>query len=255
MRVDWDAATYDRVSDPALRWGREVVRRLELLGDETILDAGCGTGRVTEVLLDRVPDGLVVGLDASPAMLREARGRLAPFRARLCLVQADLRRPLPLTEVDAVFSTATFHWLTDHDALFRHLSAVLRPGGQLVAQCGGAGNLAAVRAAVQSLGVAPASKHYPSIDETSARLASAGFTDIDVRIHASPTPLEPGGELEMYLATIPLRMELSTIAPEERAEFVRAVARQLSPPEIDYVRLDIDARRAIDPAAERRRSL
>lgn len=72
---DWNATKYDRVADPQTRWGAEVLERLPLAGDETVLDAGCGTGRVTELLLARLPRGRVVALDFSSAMLAQARGR------------------------------------------------------------------------------------------------------------------------------------------------------------------------------------
>ena len=138
MTRDWDARTYDRVADPQTRWGTAVLERLTLEGDERVLDAGCGSGRVTELLANRLPDGRVVALDGSPSMIDAARERLAPFGDRIEYVVADLGAPLPIDgTVDAILSTATFHWVPDHDALFRNLAAVLRPGGRLVAQCGG----------------------------------------------------------------------------------------------------------------------
>ncbi|HEX5148335.1 MAG TPA: class I SAM-dependent methyltransferase, partial [Candidatus Limnocylindrales bacterium] len=124
---DWDARTYDRVAEPQTRWGRAVLDRLPLVGDERVLDAGCGSGRVTELLAARLPRGHVVALDASAAMIETARERLAPLAERVEFVVADLGLPLPLAEpVDAVLSTATFHWVPDHDALFANLAAVLR---------------------------------------------------------------------------------------------------------------------------------
>src|SRR5436309_3319441 len=115
--------------------------------------AGCGTGRVTEHLLRRLPDGRVIALDASDAMLTEAARRLAAFGDRVQYVRADLGQPLPFDQqVDAVFSTAVFHWVPDHDALFANLAAMLRPSGTLVAQCGGTGNVASVMAAAAALG-------------------------------------------------------------------------------------------------------
>ena len=152
--MDWDAATYDRIADPMTRWGTVVLDRLPLRGDETVLDAGCGSGRVTERLVDRLPRGRVVALDGSPAMIEAARERLSRYGDRVSYVTADLAAPLPLGDasVDAILSTATFHWVADHEALFRHLASVLRPGGRLVAQCGGQGNTASVRAVLAEVG-------------------------------------------------------------------------------------------------------
>lgn len=112
MTRDWDAQTYDRVAGPQTAWGTTVVEWLDLRWDEVVLDAGCGSGRVTELLPPRLPRGRVVGLDASAAMIEQARRRLEPFGDGARLVVADLLRPLPLrAPMDAVFSTATFHWV------------------------------------------------------------------------------------------------------------------------------------------------
>ena len=166
---DWDAATYDRIADPMFRWGGVVVGWLDLEGDETVLDAGCGSGRVTELLLERLPRGRVVAVDGSPSMLGEARRRLRRFGDRVDYVLGDLVDSLPLDRpVDAILSTATFHWVRDHDALFRNLAAVLRPGGSLVAQCGGAGNVVSIATALVELGSDPfGTKVYATPEETS----------------------------------------------------------------------------------------
>lgn len=239
---DWDAGTYDRIGTPMTRWGLAVLDRLELAGDERVLDAGCGTGRITEALLARVPRGAVVALDASPSMLAEARARLGD--ERVTYVQADLGRPLPVEPVDAVFSTATFHWVPDHDALFAHLAAVLRPGGQLVAQCGGEGNIASVRAALRGVGDGwEGPTYFAGPAETARRLEATGFTDVRTWLQDEPTPMEPGDPLETYLRAICLGAHLERLEPGERDRFVRAVAERLPRPEIDYVRLNIVARR------------
>ena len=246
MPDDWDAATYDRIADPQTRWGLAVLERLRLDGDETVLDAGCGTGRVTEHLLRRLPQGRVVALDGSAAMLTEARRRLDRWTDRVSYVHADLARPLPLAApVDAVVSTATFHWVRDHDALFANLAAVLRPGGRLVAQCGGAGNVASVHAAAaEVLGDGwEGPWNFATPEETAPRLAAAGFVDIEAWLHEEPTPIEPGEPMETFLRTVILRAHLERVPEGERDGFVRAVAERLPSAAIDYVRLNILARR------------
>lgn len=244
--TDWDARTYDRIADPMTRWGVDVVDRLRLRGDERVLDAGCGSGRVTELLLDRLPYGRVVALDASAAMLSAARERLAARAEQVTFVRADLGAPLPIhPPVDAILSTATFHWVPDHDALFRHLAAVLRAGGMLAAQCGGAGNIAAVLQAADDAGDPwPGPWRFEDPEATRRRLEAAGFTEVETWLQPEPTPLAPGAPLERYLATIVLRAHLLRHPEGERAAFIRAVADRLPDATIDYVRLNIVARRA-----------
>jgi trans-aconitate 2-methyltransferase len=248
--MDWDGASYDRVSGPQLRWGRAVIERLHLTGSETVLDAGCGTGRVTDELLARLPHGRVVALDASPSMLAQAEARLAPAAAagRVSFVQADLLDLEPsvlggAAPLDAVLSTATFHWVTDHDQLFAKLHAVLRPGGQLVAQCGGQGNIANVIEAVQSLGVERAGTWlYASAEDTAARLQRAGFDVVEVWCHPERAEFPEGTGLVEFLSTVCLRDHLSSMAPAERRPFAEKVAAAMPAPVIDYVRLNMVAR-------------
>jgi trans-aconitate 2-methyltransferase len=243
---DWDGATYDRIADPMTRWGSGVLERLPLTGDETVLDAGCGSGRVTEQLLERLPDGRVIAADAAPSMLAESRRRLDRFGDRVSFVECDLGRPLPLDgPVDAVFSTATFHWVPDHDALFANLAAVLRPGGALVAQCGGAGNLGAVRTALVEMGETwPGPWTFASPEETVARMEAAGFVDVEAWLHDEPTVIEAGEPMETFLTTVVLRSHVERLPEADRAGFVRQVAERLPGSEIDYVRLNLVARRA-----------
>ncbi len=220
---------------------------VESLRPMTVLDAGCGTGRVTEDVLGRLPHARVVALDGSRRMLDEAARRLAPAveADRVSFVHADLGQPLPLdASVDAIVSTATFHWVLDHDALFANLAAVLRPGGQLVAQFGAAGNVASVVAALESLGERWRPWNFATADETRDRLVAAGFTDVRTWITEEPTPFEAGPELEEFLATVVLGCHLERLPAEDRRAFVKRVAAALPSPVLDYVRLNVLARRA-----------
>lgn len=243
---EWDARTYDRVADPQTGWGAAVLDRLPLAGDERVMDAGCGSGRVTEMLLARLPRGRVVALDTSSTMLEEARRRLAGHADRVEFVQADLAGPLPIgAPVDAVLSTATFHWVIDHDALFRNLGAAIRPGGRLVAQCGGAGNIASLKRVLAGLGDGWQGEYrFATPAETTERLRASGFVDIEAWLSDEPTRFEPGEPFETFLETVCLRQHLVRLPAKERAAFVKAVAARMPAPELDYVRLNIVARRA-----------
>jgi trans-aconitate 2-methyltransferase len=239
---EWNAPSYERVSAPLEAMGREVLDRLDLAGDERVLDAGCGTGRVTAALVERLPDGEVVAVDGSQAMVEETRARLGDGVEAFAvdLLELELDRP-----VDAILSTATFHWIGDHDRLFARLRAALKPGGRLVAQCGGAGNVASVEAAIAAVG-------HPALDgwagpwnfattrETKARLEAAGFRDVWTwPQHVPVTPEDP----REYLATVILGSHLERIPDSERAGYVDAVLMQLgSRPTFEYVRLNMLAR-------------
>ena len=246
--ADWDAATYDRVADPMTRWGATVLARLALRGDETVVDAGCGSGRVTEMLLQRLPAGRVIGIDASATMLAEAERRLEPAGDRVRLLHADLLELTPAllggTIADAVLSTATFHWIADHERLFANLHAVLRPGGQLVAQCGAEANIARLLATVRALGVErPGRWNYASVDDTRRRLAAAGFRDIEVWSHPEPTRFDSADALAEYLETICLRQSVGALPVPERERVLRGVVAAMPDMTIDYVRLNMTARR------------
>jgi trans-aconitate 2-methyltransferase len=242
---DWDARTYDEVANPQTRWGMAVLDRLTLSGDERVLDAGCGSGRVTELLLERLPRGRVVALDGSPSMLDEARRRLAPFGERVDFVLADLREPLPIAEpVDAILSTATFHWIADHEALYRHLAAVVRPGGQLVAQYGGGANIASVLRVLATVGDGwQGNKHFAEPAETRRWVEAAGFEDVEVWLHPEPTRIEPGEPFKAFLRTVILGDHVARLPEADRDAFVDEVAAGLPAAEIDYVRLNVTARR------------
>lgn len=250
---DWDAPVYEAISSPMEEMGREVLARLDLRGDETVLDAGCGTGRVTAALLERLPDGRVIGVDGSPSMIEQARERLPAGRVDLQV--ADLAELELESPVDHVLSTATFHWVPDHGALFQRMFAALKPGGRLVAQCGGAGNIADVVAAVadvverepfaERLGGWPGPWNFASPEETEERLHRAGFEDAHCWLFDWPVvPEHPAS----WFATVMLGSHLDRLEAEHREVFVDAVLDKLEPPfTAHYVRLNIEARKPTQP--------
>jgi trans-aconitate 2-methyltransferase len=245
--VEWDAKAYDAVSDPQFSWGVEVLGRLELRGDEHALDAGCGSGRVTEELIGRLPHGRVLAVDASEAMVAKARERLGD---RADYMVADLAELTVEKPVDLVFSTATFHWIPDHDRLFERLHSALRPDGRLVAQCGGEGNIAEHVEAVAAVSAEPDFAphladagelwNYASPQETQARLLAAGFAE--ARCWLEPRPVRPPDPLR-FTMTSTLGAHLAKLPEELRRPFAEAVIeRSRRPFTLDYVRLNIEAR-------------
>ena len=255
---DWDARTYHTVSEPQFEWGKRVLSTLELRGNEVAMDAGCGTGRLTLLLTERLPDGFVVAVDQSENMVRVATQTLAPVRARATVVLADASA-LPFHQAfDVIFSTATFHWILDHDRLFGSLFDALRSDGRLVAQCGGSGNLERIHRRANALMHSPEfaplfadwrePRYYADPDATHRRLRSVGFADIETNIEPSPVTFPDGESFAAFVSTVMLRPILARITDERlRKSFVERITELAAADnpafELDYWRLNLRARR------------
>jgi len=256
--TDWDAKRYDQLAAPQERWARGVLERLPLEGTETVLDAGCGSGRVTKLLLEKVPDGRVIGVDGSPSMIALASETFAADD-RVTLISADLlgleagllRREAGIDSVDAVFSNATFHWIADHERLFARLFDLLKPGGRLVSQCGGRGNVAdwteaILRAAAEN----PFAEYVRGFEpwnfygdaETAERLRGVGF--LAVRCWLEEVDAVRPEDPRDFVTVVGLAAHQERLPPELRERFVDAVIEALPQPlELRYIRLNADARR------------
>jgi trans-aconitate 2-methyltransferase len=258
---EWNAGTYHRVSAPQFTWGQAVLDRLPLRGDEVVLDVGCGTGRLTALVAERLPDGRVVGVDLSANMLRTAWQTLPrAARGRTAFVRADASA-LPIAgRADAIFSTATFHWVLDHPRLFRGLFRALRPGGRLAAQCGGGPNIQRLHDRAAALMRLPDYAplfaawqdpwEFADAATTAARLTAAGFVDVSTRIIAAPVVQPTREAFVEFVTSVILRHHLAYLPDEARRRaFVDALADQAAadpvPFELDYWRLDFDATRPV----------
>lgn len=246
--LDWDAETYDSAAAPVHTMGAAILDELELRGDETVLDAGCGSGVVTVQLLERLPNGRVIAVDGSPRMIDVAREVLDPARTEL--IVADLQE-LELDRVaDVAFSSATFHWVPDHARLFTRLHAALRPGGRLRAQFGGAGNCAEIGAVLAEVTAREPFSEYVAgwnpwtfdPPETSAAHASAaGFEDVKAWPQAIDLVFD---DADGYLRSTQLGTHLERLPPEHHDAFAGAVAERLPDPlTVHYVRTNLSARR------------
>ena len=255
---EWDATAYHRLSGPQVSWGKKVLSGLKLRGDEILMDAGCGTGRLTAELLRQLPEGRVIGVDLSQNMLATARDHLhREFGSRVQFVAADLLA-LPFEQAfEGIFSTAAFHWVPDHGRLFRSLFRALRPGGWLRAQCGGGPNLARLRRRMDALMVAP--KYAPffatfrdpwvynDAETASGLLRQAGFVEVETGVEPALTVLENRESYSEFVRSAILRLHLEQIPDDElRNEFVAELVRQAAADSpafsLDYWRLNLNGK-------------
>jgi trans-aconitate methyltransferase len=257
---EWNAADYDRLSQPQFQWGKRVLGSLHLRGDETVLDAGCGTGKLTALLLSNLPKGRAIGLDLSRNMVHLAQRNLRPqFGERVRFVAADLLH-IPFQGCfDGIFSTASFHWVLDHHTLFRNLFEALRSGGWLHAQCGGGPNLARLRERVRQLALTPEFSPYlgnfvepwffSDAAGAAARLRAAGFVEVETGIEEAAFNVGHSLPFKEYLRTFVLHRNLERLPNETlREKFlddVTAACAHDNPPwALDYWRLNLRARKA-----------
>ena len=255
--TDWNAGRYHEISSPQQAWGRRVLDRLPLSGTECVLDIGCGTGRLTEAIAERVPAGRVVGVDRSAAMLERAAPWLRERAPGTTLVLADAVA-LPFRRAfDAAFSGATFHWIDDHAALFRSIVTALRPGGRLVAQCGGGPNLALLYGRAERLMREPRFARYfeewteptnfADVDTTTRRMAAAGFVNVEVWLEEAPTRFDGPDQFREFIANVCLRHHGARLPNAERQSFLRdltvAAAGDSPAFTLDYWRLNIQGTR------------
>ena len=225
MGTPWDARTYERISGPQQAWAADVLARLDgIAPDATVLDVGCGTGQVTEALFALVPQGRVLALDASAEMVALARQRLGDRAEVWCADALELELDEP---VDAIVSTAALHWVPEHDRLWERLARALAPGGVLEVQCGGEGNIDAVREVIEAVArdLAPelvgwSPWTFSSPLETERRLTAAGFSAVRCWLQERPTYPQ---DVDAFVRTSILAAHMDRLPEARREPFAAAV--------------------------------
>ena len=257
--TEWNAAAYHKVSGPQTSWGQRVLSRLSVNGDERAIDAGCGSGRRTGELMARLPRGRLVAIDRSWNMLITARANLRPtFGDRVSFAQVSLPAMPFANWADLVFSTATFHLIKDRQALFNNILTGLRPGGHLMAQCGGGANLARAHALAEQLmhaepfaeyfGDWPGPWEFANAEVTAERLHRAGFTEVVTSLEEAPTTLASEADYREFVTTVIYHAHLERLPTASlKQAFIDWVtelsAREDPPFTLDYWRLNISAKR------------
>lgn len=259
-RTDWNAAVYDRIGTPMRGWAQQVIDDLGLRGDETVLDAGCGSGSVTLDLLQKLPDGKIYAVDSSPDMTASLEKQLAERGiTNVVALTASLTDFTLPEQVDVVFSNAVFHWVPDDDGLFGSLARATKPGGRLRAQCGGAGNITRLTETTHAVEKrAPYSEYlsgdsefrkYRSVEEARAAMERNGWRDVRGKLFEAPVTFEDEDAAALYLRTIILQHQAMALPDDLSGRFLRDVVAEMveryGPPFCaDYVRLDLWATRA-----------
>lgn len=256
---EWDSESYHRIAEPQYEWGKKVVARLTLRGDETVLDAGCGTGRLTAEVLRKLPRGRVIALDLSQNMLGTACRELeARFGHQVRFICANLLA-IPLCQaVDGIFSTAVLHWVPDHPKLFAELHSALRPGGWLEAQCGGGPNLRRLRTrAAELMAREPFNRYMKDFQDrreyadevaTRERLRNAGFEEVRVWTEAAPATFPTPERFKEFIGAVNMHKYVGhiqdpAIVKHFLDELTTAAAGDDPPYTLDYWRMNISARK------------
>jgi trans-aconitate 2-methyltransferase len=257
---EWDSASYHRISEPQFAWGIKLIENLSLRGDETVLDAGCGSGKLTAELLKRLPKGRVIAVDLSENMVTGAREFLKPqFGERVVCMHSDLCELMLEKTADGVFSAATFHWVSDRGKMFERLCAALKPGGWLVAQAGGGRNLQHFwRVADTVVRREPFAEHltgfkrqqdYLDPETTRRQMEAAGFSEIEVSLQDAPVQFPDAVGFCEFIKTVNFRNHIEKLPAELRERLLNEVAeesmRSERPLMLDYQRINLRATRGL----------
>lgn len=225
----WDAQTYDTHFHFIWEYGSDLLDLLAPQPGERILDLGCGTGHLTRAIADR--GAHVVGIDSDPAMVAQARANFPD----LTFAVGDATRLATDRPFDAVFSNAVLHWVSDADGAAASIRSALRPGGRLVAELGGRGNVAAIVDAVAdataAAGYTPVrtSWYFPSIGEYATVLERHRLEPVWMALIDRPTPLDGGADgLRLWLTMFGDRL-LATVPADARAAVIRDAEDRLRP--------------------------
>jgi trans-aconitate 2-methyltransferase len=202
VQQKWNAKDYAKNSSAQFQWAQELVSKLALRGCETVLDIGCGDGKISAQLALIAKNGSVLGIDLSEDMIRLASEQFPPSEypplSFVCMDAADIR----LSEkFDVAFSSAALHWVENHIAVLRGVHACLKSGGRILFQMGGRGNATDVFDAIEKVLELPRWRgyyegftppyHFYGPEEYEAWLPEGGFRPI--RVELVPKDMQHNG--------------------------------------------------------------
>jgi trans-aconitate methyltransferase len=242
-RSSWDTELYEAQHGFVWKYGEDLIQLLDPKPGERILDLGCGTGQLTQKIAEHGAD--VVGLDASPEMIGQARQNFPSLRFLL----QDAANMNFREEFDAIFSNAALHWMLDAPSVAKGMFRALRKGGRMVAELGGKGNIRQIEAATEAVllrylgdGLPPRRTFFPSIGEYAGLLESCGLEVRSAVLFDRLTPLEGDDGMEQWLRQF-ASPDFETLPREQGSQAIRDVVEELRPSLFKEGRWHADYRR------------
>jgi len=265
LKYDWDALTYDNISDVIESWGLDLIERLNWKGNEIVLDAGCGSGRLTKIISTKLPKGKVFAVDLDSSMIKLANERLGKI-SNVKFIQSNICDIELQDKIDVIFSNAVLHWISNHRKVFRHFWQILKPNGQLSIQCGGYGNLTKtlsvfnkVRKSLEFCNYFCNRKgesiwnepwYFAKAEDTVKILKEIGFKNIEVSLENKVAKFHDKEDYFIFIKTIVLRPYLEYLSNDKlKNMFAKAVLHEIETNfkelqwKLDYVRLNIHAKK------------
>jgi trans-aconitate 2-methyltransferase len=261
---EWNAEIYHEVSVVQEKWGQDVISRDKWIGNEIVMDAGCGTGRVTRILAQKVSKGgRVYAVDIDSNMISHARKNLKEFE-NVIVIQSDLTDIKLPRKVDVIFSNAVIHWILDHKTLFKHFWDLLSSKtdndkrAKILVQCGGYGNLTRVYKLMRQIKESAEFKghfvnwkepwYFANSDDTEKLLAEIGFTNIDVNLSDGITTFPDSESYSQFIKTVVMKPFLQYLPDDQLKDrylklFLDKVEKSGLSWTLDYVRLNILAQK------------
>jgi trans-aconitate 2-methyltransferase len=267
---NWDAETYHKVSDIQESWAIELLEKRKVGENEIVMDAGCGTGRVTKIIANKVKRGKVYAVDVDENMIINAKKNLKDL-PNIVFVKSDLADVILPEKIDLVFSNAVIHWILDHKKLFTNFWNLLKPGGKLLIQCGGKGNLDTIPNTLEKVRKSKRFNQYfenwkipwnfASSEDTIKILNEIGFKDVQANLEEKKAKFRNLQEYILFMKTVVMKPYLSYLSTTDNNnnkiknlfidEFLNELynnnkntnRKQNIDLELNYVRLNITARK------------
>lgn len=255
----WDADTYDLVSNAQEEWANFIIKQREWSGDETILDAGCGSGKITKILSNIIRNGTIYAVDNDPNMIKKTKEKLGDVK-NVHIIQSDLTATAEFRNMqikfDVIFSNAVLHWILDHQKVFKNFYDLLNSKGELLIQCGGFGNLEKTLSLFNTVKDSPEfnryfhewkqSWYFAKPEDTKSILKDLNFKNIQVYLSNSNIDFDGKNNYLLYMKTVVLGPYLKHLPSEQlKNKFIETtldLIEQDHPDlrwKLDYVRLNI----------------